>query len=275
MIKKDAKNIEGFTLLEILIALLILATVISIIFSSYTATFRNIEEAESQAEIYQMARITLGRMQEDLECSLISRKKEIPDDTEDDSKSKKETPDNTEDGSKSKKETPDDTEDGSKSKGKTPDDTEDDFISHGFFGKDEKIDDRGADTLSFLSTKHLSLADEDENPGLAEISFYVKKNDGEESFVLYRSDTLKREETPEEKSGGLILCDGLHSVNFTYYNSDGDEYENWDSSEGEFKDRLPAMVSIQLEFVIESSPEEPLKFLTSIALPMAKDTYGG
>jgi len=44
MIKKDAKNIEGFTLLEILIALLILATVISIIFSSYTATFRNISD---------------------------------------------------------------------------------------------------------------------------------------------------------------------------------------------------------------------------------------
>jgi prepilin-type N-terminal cleavage/methylation domain-containing protein len=223
MPKKDAKNIGGFTLLEILIALSILATVIAIVFGSYTQTFRNIEGAESQAEIYQMARIALERIKEDLECSLIS-------------------------------------EDGS--------------TSDGFSGKDDKIDDRDADTLYFLSKKHLSLDDEDGYSGSARIAFYILEDDEEEGFVLYRSDTLKYEEIPEEKAGGLILCEGLHSVNFTYYNSDGDEYESWDSSGGEFKDRLPAMVSIQLEFVIKSRPDEPLKFVTSIALPMAKDKYG-
>ena len=58
---------KGFTLLEILLALSILATVLSTVFASYTGTFRVVSETESQAEIYQMARISLERILEDLE----------------------------------------------------------------------------------------------------------------------------------------------------------------------------------------------------------------
>lgn len=58
---------NGFTLLEILLALSILATVLSTVFASYTGTFRVVSETESQAEVYQMARIALERILEDLE----------------------------------------------------------------------------------------------------------------------------------------------------------------------------------------------------------------
>ena len=57
----------------------------------------------------------------------------------------------------------------------------------------------------------------------------------------------------------------------TFHWLSANEYESWDSSEEEFKDKLPAMVSIQLKFMDESNPEEPLKFGISIALPMAGD----
>ena len=60
-------NSYGFTLLEILIAVFILAIVLLTIFTSYTGTFRIIDEAESQADTYGMARIALERMLEDLE----------------------------------------------------------------------------------------------------------------------------------------------------------------------------------------------------------------
>jgi len=58
---------DGFTLLEILLALSILATVLSTVFASYTGAFRLVSETESQAEVYQMARIALERILEDLE----------------------------------------------------------------------------------------------------------------------------------------------------------------------------------------------------------------
>ena len=58
---------NGFTLLEILIAIFILATVLSTVFASYTGTLRMVTETESQAETYQMARIAFERIIEDLE----------------------------------------------------------------------------------------------------------------------------------------------------------------------------------------------------------------
>jgi prepilin-type N-terminal cleavage/methylation domain-containing protein len=73
---KHAKHLNGFTLLEILIAILILATVLSTVFASYTGTFRIVGETESQAEIYQMAGIAFERIIEDLECYYVPQKVE-------------------------------------------------------------------------------------------------------------------------------------------------------------------------------------------------------
>ena len=58
---------NGFTLLEILIAITIFAIVIGLAYASYNATFHITQSAESQTEIYAKARITLERIREDLE----------------------------------------------------------------------------------------------------------------------------------------------------------------------------------------------------------------
>ena len=62
MMKKN-----GFTLLEILIAITIFAIVIGLAYASYNAAFHIIHSAESQTETYAKARITLERIREDLE----------------------------------------------------------------------------------------------------------------------------------------------------------------------------------------------------------------
>ena len=62
MSRMKISNAKGFTLLEIIIALLILAVVLTTIFGSYTRTLGNIFETESQADIYAMARIALERI---------------------------------------------------------------------------------------------------------------------------------------------------------------------------------------------------------------------
>lgn len=65
---------KGFTLLEILIAVFIFGAVLSIVFTSYTGTFRIIDETESYADIYGKARIALERMQEDLQSAYFSER---------------------------------------------------------------------------------------------------------------------------------------------------------------------------------------------------------
>jgi len=60
---------RGFTLIEILVAVLILGVVLSTVYASYTGTFRIIRETETDAELYGMARTVLERMSRDLEAA--------------------------------------------------------------------------------------------------------------------------------------------------------------------------------------------------------------
>ena len=54
----------------------IFAVIVAILFPAYTGTFRNMEAAEADSELYQMARITLDRITEDLESAYTS--KQVP-----------------------------------------------------------------------------------------------------------------------------------------------------------------------------------------------------
>jgi prepilin-type N-terminal cleavage/methylation domain-containing protein len=62
------KRTTGFTLIEILIAILILSVVMSTVYAAYTGTFRIIGSSEYQGEIYAMARIAMERITKDLEA---------------------------------------------------------------------------------------------------------------------------------------------------------------------------------------------------------------
>jgi general secretion pathway protein J len=223
---------EGFTLLEILLAMFIFAIVLSTLYTAYTGTFRNVDETESQADIYRMARIALERMAEDLESSYIPPLAV-----------------------------------GAETETKT-------LKSAAFVGETTQISDRNADTLLFFSRAHLVFDEEEVDTTVARIAYDVRQSEvDEEVFLLYRSDTPGFEEGPEQGTGGLLLCDGLHAVSFTYYDDEGREYDRWDSTNEEFKDRLPVMVSIVLEFVDKRNPEAPLKFVSGVVLPMAREGY--
>jgi len=65
---------KGFTLLELVVAIFILGIILTIIYSAYFTTFKNIEGTEKQAEIYQMARTALTRMARDIESAYIINK---------------------------------------------------------------------------------------------------------------------------------------------------------------------------------------------------------
>jgi general secretion pathway protein J len=226
------KDRAGFTLLEILLAMVIFAVVLSTLYAAYTGTFRNMDETESQADIYRMARISLERITEDLESAYIPPL------------------------------------------AVTPEPGVEELQPAPFVGEDVQISDRSADTLLFFSRAHLVFDEEEVNTTNGRISYDVRESEeGEDVFVLYRSDTPGFEEGPEQGTDGLILCEGLHAVDFTYYDDEGNGYDRWDSANGEFKDKLPVMVSIVLEFVDKGNPEAPLKFVSSVVLPMAREGY--
>jgi general secretion pathway protein J len=66
---KRAASRRGFTLIEILVAISILAVVLSTIYVSYISTMKVVKNLEYGDEIYYMARITLERMVLDLQSA--------------------------------------------------------------------------------------------------------------------------------------------------------------------------------------------------------------
>jgi general secretion pathway protein J len=213
----------GFTLLEIVVAIAIFAVIVSIIFPAYTGTYRNIQIAETQAEIYEMARTALIRIVEDLESTYIP----VP------------------------------------SEGGEGDTNDDALI-----GKDDFIEGREADKIRFFSRSHIDLNESQEEAGEAKISYYpLIKED--KTITLYRADTRGNLDWPEDNTGGWRICEGLHSINFTYRDKGGNTNDTWDESVAGPEKRLPSMVTVTLKFIDSDDPEKPLTFSTSVALPLA------
>lgn len=226
---KSTTNRLGFTLLEVLIAMFIFAVVISTLYTAYTGTFRNIERTESEADLYQMARIVLERMTEDLESVyMVSQKKA--------SEGEEEVADQP----------------------------------ARFVGTSSEVDGRRMDTLRFASKAHIFFNEDEPYAGTAEIVYYVRENSEEVGgYTLYRSDKANFGQDEEEGTGGWILCDRLHAIQFIYYDQEGGAYDGWDSTEERFKDKLPSGVSIVLELANRTDPEATVKFSTGVTLPMA------
>ena len=209
---------NGFTLIEILIAIFILATVLTTVYAAYTGTFRLMKDTRRGDNIYSMARTAMNRMAKDM-GSVCSRKGSFR------------------------------------------------FVS----GEIEKEDFM---ELSFLSSAHLNFYDE-KSSGIAVISYFVMEGNEKESCILKRKDELhwdKTEEAEEEVSkGGYILCEGLQSLIYKFYDNSGVEYDSWDSHSDleSQKDKAPAVVSIHLDFINPDDIDRPYRFMTKVFLPMA------
>lgn len=221
------KSKNGFTLLEILVAIALFAAITAMLYPTYIGTLRNMDITESYGSIYRMARIATERISGDLQCAAVP-------DEEADSGSLK---------------------------------------SQVFSGKDSTINGKDADELEFLSEKHISF-DSGVNGGRGLIRYYVKEYEDQEGFILYRSDTPELGTMVTDDAAGLILCEGLSSINISYQDENGDTYDYWDSSSEQFKNKLPSMVSFELVFVNRSDPESPIKFTTSVSIPISRRAYG-
>ena len=217
---------QGFTLIEILLAIFIFSVVLSAIYGSYTATFRVIDTVEKQATAYRQARIAMTRITEDLESSYYS---ELVTDKEP------------------------------------------------FVGTEGEAQGKRADTLRFISKAHLVFNDEELAAGKAQIFYDVREDETADGLALYRHDTPELTIGSVEESEGLLLCDHLVEVLFSYFDAEGNEQSSWDAADTDFmektaRERIPRMVAITLRFRNASEPQAPYTFMTSVILPISRES---
>lgn len=143
-------------------------------------------------------------------------------------------------------------------------DTEDPYR---FESSVENADGSSFSRMRFNSLSHFSF-NNDKSEGVAEIVYYVNYRNDEDGYVLRRSDALYPYEEFEEKNSDPIVCKHLQTFSVTFFNEDGEEYEEWDSDSSEFEYATPNSVQVNLSIGDEASP---LVFSTRILIPAYRE----
>ncbi len=245
-----SKSNFGFTLLEVLLAMTVLAVVVAMLSLSLSGAIRVYEGTEQDEEMYAMAQTAMQRITEDLAAAFAS--KDAP-----------------------------------------------------FLGENVLEDGHRTDKLEFSSLAHLVFNPEKQKAGLARISYRLEQaQDGENSYRLLRSDQLllPGEQTGEEReeAPAFVLADRLRSLQLTYFDRQGQEFDSWQSRSEEERQpektekkakteqpetqqqsektaeaeetavpgKLPAAVHCILEFWLDQDQETTQIFSTRIILPV-------
>ena len=200
---------DGFTLMEILLAFLILGIVLTAILASFNAVFSTTDDLKNSSRYYDMAKNCLNRMALDLGALYITQPPLY----------------------------------------KAPDfnDPPDPYRLEGSY---TEVDGTNFAKLRFASNAHLPF-NRSIRSGVAEIVYYVQGNsDGER--VLRRSDHLYPYPSFEESNADPVLSEHVKSLAFKYIDSEGMEFEEWNSDAEEYGRGTPAAVGIKLEIGSES-----------------------
>ena len=216
---------HGFTLMEILLAFLILGIVITTILASFNAVFSTTDTLNNSSRYYDMAKNCLNRMTLDLGALYITQPPLYK-----------------------------------------PPDMDDPPDPYRIVGSINEIGGTSFAAIRFASTAHIPL-NKSVRRGVAEIVYYVQvKDDGQQ--VLRRGDHLYPYPPFEENNGDPILSEHVKSLAFTYYDSEGSEFEEWNSDVDDYGYATPTAIGIQLEIGDESAS---YNFETTIRLPMNRE----
>jgi general secretion pathway protein J len=134
-------------------------------------------------------------------------------------------------------------------------------------GSLENADGKTFSRMRFNSLSHFSFSG-GESEGVAEIVYYVNYRNDEDGYVLRRSDSLYPYEEFEEKNTDPIICKHLQTFSITFYDEDGEEYEEWDSESSEYEYASPNSVQVHLSIGDEASP---MVFSTRILIPAYRE----
>ena len=195
---------RGFTLMEILLAFLILGIVVTTILASFNAVFSTTDTLKNSSRYYDMAKNCLNRMTLDLGALYITQPPLY-----------------------------------------RPPKFDDPPDPYRIEGSSSEIGGTSFATIRFTSNAHIPL-NQSVKHGIAEIVYYVQgKDDGQQ--VLRRGDHLYPYPPFEENSGDPVLSEHVKSLAFKYYDSEGSEFEEWNSDSDEYGYATPDAIGIQLE----------------------------
>jgi general secretion pathway protein J len=227
--EKKFRGFQGFTLLEILLAVFIFGITMTTLFGSFNAIFGNIAHMEGRSTGYDTLKTCLDRINEDLASFYVTPLELYP------------------------------------LYHSGNDVTRPDL--HRVLGEIVSSGERTFSKLRFSSYAHLPF-ENDTRKGVAQVVYYVQFEEGryrlKRGDKLYPYGPL--EEYPFDKSNpDPVLCNDVQSFSIVYYDGDGKEFESWNSDADEYGHATPKSIGIKLVF---GEPENTLTGGIIVSLPV-------
>ncbi|MCX5868964.1 MAG: prepilin-type N-terminal cleavage/methylation domain-containing protein [Proteobacteria bacterium] len=236
----------GFTLLEVMVSLAILAIIMTFVFTTYSASLATKDYVESRDELYHSVRTVFYRMTMELNSAYFTSPPRV-----------RITP---------ARERPWQTE------------KIDIALGRGiFYGEQTRENDRDLDRLLFFSLSHflfLPLGIDQETERLesesAEIE-YLGRVDYEKdiTYLIRREDLLYHWPVPANQGASYAMLDNLRALNFRYYYQEqgiGKWLDEWKSTD---RPKTPAGLpqAVEVTLTILDREKRELQFSTLVDIP--------
>lgn len=206
----------GFTLLEILVAMVIFSIVMTLIFSSFSGVFSSAGHVEEGSALFQMADACVGRISSDLASIHVMEtpRYKVP---ETDS-----TPDLYRVVAKNES-----------MRGST--------LAQLRFTSLAHLPLSGDNREGIAQIVYYAEASDD---GLDDGTYVIKRSD-----ILY-----PYPEDFEPKESDPVMCEQVREFKLTFYDGEGREQEEWDSEKADYEYCTPTAVKVELSFGPEAAP---------------------
>ncbi|MBF0232323.1 MAG: type II secretion system protein [Desulfamplus sp.] len=207
------KNVSGFTLIEILVAVMIFGIIMLTVFSAFRSFAVSSDMIRNNMAASQISAGIARVMTRDFLSLRIALEPEYSRPV---------------------------------SGGKTDDKDRFRFVGDETVGKSDTFS-----RVRFASLAHISFGS-NKRAGAARIIYYLRP-DNQGRFDLCRSDTLNRFDETDGNECDPVICKDVTMFKVAYIDTEGEEHSYWDSESDEYGYATPVSVLINMEFMAGSS----------------------
>jgi type II secretion system protein J len=225
-VREPGHTAAGFTLLEVMIAIGIMATILVILFGTYSAAVDRAARTRELSQIYHEARVLLQLMGNDLRSAYVKESVEQAQQTLQQVKTRPTT----------------------------------------FIGEDHTESNTPADKLAFSTVLPMQRPDVPDTEMCRVTYSIEPVNEPPQRHALFRQVNCSLDSEATDQDHLFLLTELAHGLDFKYYDDQGTEYLDWNSREPRGGKRLPARVKITLLLADQHGQLRPFEMITDLVL---------
>jgi type II secretion system protein J len=218
--------VEGFTLLEVMIAVGIMATIMVILFGTYSAAVDRAARARDLSQVHHEARVLFQLMANDLRSAYVKESVEQAQQAVQQAKTQPTT----------------------------------------FLGEDHTEADAPADKIEFSTVLPAQRPDVPDTEMCRVAYSIEPLNETRQSRALLRRVNCSLDPAATNQDHLYVLTELAHGLDFKYYDQQGTEFLDWNSREPRGGKRIPARLKVTLLLMDQHGRIRPFEMLTDFVL---------